>query len=146
MLALRPPQGLFFDKTCERTYHGGRKVNIATLIILVVVATSIWVFFDAPQHGLSRMAALACLLLWIVGFPLYLADRSRRRRELAVGGYRRLPAVEPQLARAAPPAASRQVTPPPRRPATTRTRSKPRACAGGTAALGLTGRCKGALA
>jgi hypothetical protein len=114
MLAPRPPVRMFCGGRCERTYHGGnREVNIATFIILVVVATSIWVFFDAPQHGLSRMAALACLLLWIVGFPLYLADRSKRRRELAVGAYRRLPAVAPQLARAAPPAASRQVTPPP---------------------------------
>lgn len=51
------------------------------LIVLVVIATSIWVFFDAPAVGESRSWALGCLLLWIVAFPWYLAVRSRRRRE-----------------------------------------------------------------
>src|SRR4051794_33760033 len=64
------------------------------LILLIVVATSIWVFFDAPQHGISRMAALASLLVWIVGFPLYLADRSKRRHELA-GARLHSPGVPP---------------------------------------------------
>jgi ABC-type Fe3+ transport system permease subunit len=56
----------------------------ATIVLgacaVVVLATSVWVFFDAPAHGITRVAALATLLVWIVGFPMYLADRSRVRR------------------------------------------------------------------
>ena len=50
---------------------------MAELIVLVVVGTSIWVFFDAPAQGLSRTWALGCLALWIVAFPWYLSERGK---------------------------------------------------------------------
>lgn len=55
------------------------------LFLLVIIATSVWVYFDASTIGARRGLlpgiadmgpfgwALATLLLWIVGFPLYLA-------------------------------------------------------------------------
>ena len=58
------------------------------LIIIVIVATSIWVFVDAKgigarkglQKGFFDLGPFGwfatCLLLWIVGFPVYLAKRS----------------------------------------------------------------------
>ena len=61
------------------------------LIGLIVVATSIWVYFDARalgarrglQSGLADMSplgwALASLLLWIVAFPFYVANRGALR-------------------------------------------------------------------
>ena len=54
------------------------------LLILAVLATTVWVVFDAPTHGESRLWALGCLLLWIVAFPWYLAVRSRNLRDPAV--------------------------------------------------------------
>jgi hypothetical protein len=59
---------------------------------LVVLATSLWVLIDAKSIGvkkgqLSGLANLgpwgwffACLLLWIIGFPLYLAKRPELKR------------------------------------------------------------------
>ncbi len=52
------------------------------LILLVVVGTSIWVAFDAPQHGESWTWGLGCLALWIIAFPWYLSVRSRARANL----------------------------------------------------------------
>lgn len=52
------------------------------LILLIIVGTSIWVFFDAPASGLSWTWGLGCLALWIVAFPWYLAERSKARRAL----------------------------------------------------------------
>lgn len=58
------------------------------LVILVVVVTSVWVLFDARSAGMRKGQAtgvadmgpvgwfLACLLLWLVAFPLYLAKRA----------------------------------------------------------------------
>jgi hypothetical protein len=60
----------------------------AVVIFLVVICTSIWVAIDASSigarsglvKGLAGMGPagwfFCCLLLWIVGFPLYLAKRS----------------------------------------------------------------------
>ncbi len=57
-------------------------------VFLVVVATSIWVFVDAKSIGVKKgqISGIAdmgpwgwfwvCLLLWIIGFPFYLAKRS----------------------------------------------------------------------
>jgi len=62
------------------------------LILLIVVGTSIWVAIDASIIGvkngqLKGLAGMgpagwffACLLLWIVGFPLYLAKRGELKR------------------------------------------------------------------
>lgn len=59
------------------------------MIWLVVLGTSIWVAIDAEQLGIKRGQLggglidmgrwewfWLCLLLWIVGFPLYLVKRS----------------------------------------------------------------------
>jgi hypothetical protein len=56
---------------------------VGSLVFLVVIGTSIWVFFDAPSRGLSRSWALGALLLWIVLFPWYLVERSKRASESA---------------------------------------------------------------
>ena len=54
----------------------------------MVIGTSVWVYFDANSIGVKKgqikgaadMGAggwlLACLLLWIIAFPLYLSKRS----------------------------------------------------------------------
>jgi hypothetical protein len=47
------------------------------LVLLVVIGTSIWVAFDAPQHGLSWSWGLGCLALWILAFPWYLVERQK---------------------------------------------------------------------
>jgi len=58
------------------------------LIAMLVLGTSIWVFFDAREIGVERGQvdgmldmgpggwAFCCLLLWIVCFPLYLSKRN----------------------------------------------------------------------
>lgn len=58
------------------------------LILIVIVATSIWVYVDAKsigakkglQNGLFDLGPFGwfatTLLLWIVGFPVYLAKRN----------------------------------------------------------------------
>jgi len=64
---------------------------MASLILLVVIGTSIWVAIDASNLGAPRDRnlgvagsspiawLLACLLFWIVFFPLYLAKRGKIR-------------------------------------------------------------------
>ena len=59
---------------------------------IVVLATSIWVLVDAKTIGVKKgqiegMGNLGpwswffvCLLLWIVGFPFYLAKRPEYKR------------------------------------------------------------------
>ncbi len=59
---------------------------------LIVVGTSIWVLIDAKSigvekgqiEGLGNMGPwgwfFACLLLWIGGFPFYLAKRSEYKK------------------------------------------------------------------
>lgn len=61
----------------------------AGLIVLVIVGTTVWVYADAKQIGVRPGMlsgtldagpvgwAVACLLLWIVFFPLYLATRPK---------------------------------------------------------------------
>jgi hypothetical protein len=58
------------------------------IILLVVVGTSIWVVADASHIGVRKGLVtgvcdmgpagwvIACLLLWIVAFPMYLAKRA----------------------------------------------------------------------
>lgn len=62
------------------------------LILLVVISTGIWVYFDAwsigtkmgQAKGTVQMNAiswlLGCLLLWIVAFPMYLIKRGKFKR------------------------------------------------------------------
>jgi len=59
---------------------------------LLVIGSSIWVFFDATTIGVKKGQVsgvadmspvgwlLGCLLLWIVAFPLYLSKRSEFQR------------------------------------------------------------------
>jgi len=63
-----------------------------TYILLLVAVTSIWVFVDAKKIGVKKgqvkgLADLgpagwlfACLLLWIVAFPLYIIKRPELKR------------------------------------------------------------------
>jgi len=62
------------------------------MIVIMVIATSIWVLVDAKTIGvkkgqISGVANLGpfgwfvvCLLLWIVGFPFYLAKRGELKK------------------------------------------------------------------
>lgn len=67
------------------------------LVWLIVVGTSLWVYFDARRigarkglrPGLGNMNPggwlLVCLVFWIVGFPMYLVKRREIRRAAADG-------------------------------------------------------------
>jgi hypothetical protein len=56
-----------------------------SVILLVIAGSTIWVGFDAHGRDWSESNiargpfawVAACLLLWIVFFPAYLAQRSR---------------------------------------------------------------------
>ena len=62
------------------------------LVLIVVVLTSVWVYFDAKSIGVAPGRSKgffdmgpagwfgSCLLLWIVAFPTYLAKREGYRR------------------------------------------------------------------
>jgi len=62
------------------------------LIWLIIIGTSIWVFFDAKKIGVKKGKMkgifnmgpggwfIVCLLLWIIGFPLYLIKRPELKR------------------------------------------------------------------
>lgn len=54
--------------------------DLGAIVVIVVLATSSWMFFDAPTHGLSRAWALGGIALWIVAFPWYLAQRAKAQR------------------------------------------------------------------
>ena len=59
-----------------------------TILLLVVIGTSIWVLVDAKSIGIKKGQIkgfanvgpwgwfFVCLLMWIIGFPLYLAKRG----------------------------------------------------------------------
>lgn len=61
-------------------------------VLILVVMTSIWVLIDAKTigvkkgqiQGLGNMSPwgwfLACFMLWIIGFPYYLAKRPEFKR------------------------------------------------------------------
>ncbi len=63
-----------------------------TMLWIVVIATSLWVLFDAKTIGVEKGQLpglgnngpwtwfFACLLVWIIGFPLYLAKRPEFKR------------------------------------------------------------------
>lgn len=67
------------------------------LILIIVVGTSIWVAIDASTIGVKKGQIkgvadmgpagwfFGCLLLWIVGFPYYLAKRGEFKRINAKG-------------------------------------------------------------
>ena len=62
------------------------------LMLVVYLGTVVWVYFDAQALGARRGLihnatfdmgpigwALSCALLWIIGFPAYLANRGQIR-------------------------------------------------------------------
>lgn len=65
------------------------------LLVTIWLGSTIWVGFDSKAIGARRgaMAGLAnmgplgwflsCLLLWIIAFPLYLANRSKIKEAAA---------------------------------------------------------------
>lgn len=65
---------------------------IDLIVLTIIVGSSIWVLIDARSigvkkgqiSGLGNMGPagwfFACLLLWIVGFPMYLAKRPELKR------------------------------------------------------------------
>jgi hypothetical protein len=67
------------------------------LMLLIVIGTSIWVALDAGAIGVRRgqiqgLADMgpggwfaACLLIWIIAFPLYLSRRGQYRSINSVG-------------------------------------------------------------
>jgi hypothetical protein len=67
-------------------------LRLSAMIYLLVIGTSLWVLFDANSIGVKKGQIkgmgdmgpagwfIVCLLLWIVGFPLYLAKRGEFKR------------------------------------------------------------------
>jgi hypothetical protein len=65
---------------------------VDAIVLLIVIGTSIWVLFDASSIGVKKGQVkglcdmdptgwfVVCLLLWIVGFPAYLAKRAEFKR------------------------------------------------------------------
>jgi len=65
---------------------------MGNLIWIIVIGTSIWVLIDAKTIGVKKGQIeglgnlgpwgwfFACLLLWIIGFPFYLAKRGELKR------------------------------------------------------------------
>jgi Protein of unknown function (DUF2510) len=58
----------------------GMDEAIGGLILLAIALAPIWVFIDAPKHGMTRAWALGVLLFWIPTFPLYLLVRAGAKR------------------------------------------------------------------
>lgn len=65
---------------------------MGALVFLIIIGTSIWVFADAKAIGVKKGQIkglfdfgpagwlIACLLLWIVTFPVYLAKRGEIKK------------------------------------------------------------------
>jgi len=78
--------------TAELVVRIEKGTKMDSFIGLLVLGTSIWVLFDAKTigvkkgqiEGIANMGAwgwfFACLLLWIIGFPVYLAKRGEYKR------------------------------------------------------------------
>ena len=62
------------------------------LLWIVIIATSVWVLIDAKTIGIKKGQIqgmgnmgpyswfFVCLLIWIIGFPFYLAKRPEFKR------------------------------------------------------------------
>lgn len=63
-----------------------------SIVLIIVLVTSIWVLVDAKTIGVKKEQItgvanmgpagwfFVCLLLWIVGFPFYLAKRGEFKK------------------------------------------------------------------
>ena len=72
--------------------HMETQANIIIALVVVVIGTSIWVYFDAQSLGMRKGLLkgvcdmnpggwfFACLGLWIITFPAYLSKRSELKR------------------------------------------------------------------
>jgi hypothetical protein len=73
-----------------------------TIISIIIIATSIWVYFDAKKIGVKKSGekaqtgkgalnmgplgwAICSLLLWIIMFPLYLIKRPSLKKKFQTG-------------------------------------------------------------
>lgn len=62
-------------------------------VTILIVVSALWVAFDAYRLGVKRGSGFsdmgpvgwcfACLLLWIVAFPMYLVKRPKYKLRLA---------------------------------------------------------------
>jgi hypothetical protein len=61
-------------------------IDLFSLFVVVVIATSIWACVDAKDRDMinSFWLLVGCLLLWIVVFPVYLAERSKYPTKLVM--------------------------------------------------------------
>lgn len=67
-------------------------MDTTQIMIIVVIASSIWVLADSVSIGVKRGQIkgmlgmgpfgwfIGCLILWLIVFPLYLAKRSELKR------------------------------------------------------------------
>lgn len=57
--------------------------DVTGVLVLIVIGSAVWTYFDARDlnYDSAIMPALAVLLLWIVGFPMYLWDRRKYVRQ-----------------------------------------------------------------
>lgn len=65
---------------------------VPIIIVLLIISTDLWVYSDARAHAHQgdpvvfsagsvqldspEIWAVVCLVLWVLGFPLYLASRN----------------------------------------------------------------------
>ena len=67
-------------------------VGVVSLFIVIVLATSVWAGLDAQaliKRGVDKkelgggpvIIFIACLGIWIIGFPYYLVKRSNVKRD-----------------------------------------------------------------
>lgn len=91
---------------------------IGLLVVLVVAGTSIWVAVDASRLGVKRGSLnssfvdmgpagwfFSVLLIWIIGFPLYLVTRPKyvALRQVAPTAALPSPTVQPTVQPTLPP-------------------------------------------
>jgi len=50
-------------------------MTLGWLYVIATVGSSVWVYFDAPRHGMSRWWAVGCLVAWVAFFPFYMIKR-----------------------------------------------------------------------
>ncbi len=77
------------------------------IIYLIILGTSIWVLVDANSIGVKKGQLkgfvgmgpvgwfIACLLAWIIGFPLYLIKRDELKRINAKNSSGGSPGLQP---------------------------------------------------